>query len=291
MKTPRYLIPLIVLIAIPIVAAAQAPITLDILTIQFWPEFDQPSMLVIYEGADSFSQGEVTFTFTMPSGADFHVTAYIDAEKGLVEIPREVNGNKVTMTSPNGTFHIEFYDPALDTSKPERTYTYTWPGDYPVNRLTWIVQQPPSALNMTLIPAASETNQREFGLNYQLVPIGKVEQGEQATLNITYTKANDALTHESIAQPTEVPAASQSTSNTSPALIAVLAIVAIGLVGGGAYLYNSRKRDATDHAQPRKKRSQASKQQAASTRFCTQCGTQALDPADKFCRNCGAALR
>jgi hypothetical protein len=284
------------LLATSMQASAQAHITLDILTIQLWPEFDRPSMLVIYEGADTFSQGEVAFTFTMPSGADFHVTAYIDAEKGLVEIPREVSGNKVTMRSPNGTFHIEFYDPALDTSKSDRSYTYTWPGDYAVNSLTWIVQQPPSALNMTLIPPATETNERDFGLNYQLVPIGKLDQGEQATLHIAYTKANDALTNELIAQPTEVPAAPESISTNSTALIVVLALVALGLIGSGAYLYSRRERDETDRAQTRKKRaqaksSQASKQPAVPTRFCTQCGTQALDPADKFCRKCGAALR
>ena len=37
------------LLIIPFPASAQGQITLDNVTVQLWPEFDQPSMLVIYD--------------------------------------------------------------------------------------------------------------------------------------------------------------------------------------------------------------------------------------------------
>lgn len=286
---PLIALPLM-LIAVPRPAAAQTSITLDSLTIQLWPEYDQPSMLVIYEGAASGTGAGQTYTFTMPPGANFHVTAYINETNGLAEVSREVSGNKVTMISPNGTFHIEFYDPALDTSKPQRSYTYTWPGDYAVDTLRWIVQQPPSALNMNVEPSGG-TTQGDFGLANTLVTSGAVGQGETATLKLSYTKNNDTLTNSLLQEPSQVPAASESTSNNSTLIIAVLVLVGIALIGGGVYFYTKRS-GAADHVPLGKQKSQAqTRGSAALKRFCTQCGTQALDATDKFCRNCGAPLK
>src|SRR5688572_24476418 len=182
------------LIAAPPAAAQDQPITLDTLTIDLWPEFDQPSVLVIYSGSVADAAGPTGLTFTLPPGADFHVAAYIDAQDRLIEIPeREVSGDTVTFTTPNGTFRIEFYDSALDMASPEREYIYTYPGDYAVSTLTWSVQVPPTAESMTTEPAGARITGL-YDLAYDVARVTDISQDEPVGVLVKYTKPEAALT-------------------------------------------------------------------------------------------------
>jgi hypothetical protein len=294
---------------LPSPAAAQdQPITLDTLTIDLWPEFDQPSMLVIYGGSVAEAAGPVELTFTLPPDADFHVAAYIDEVDRLIEIPeREVSESSVTFVSPNGTFRIEFYDPALDTSAPERQYIYTYPGDYAVSTLNWSVQVPPTAEDMTTEPAGALTTGL-FDIAYYVAAVTDISQDEPTGILVTYTKPDAALTTDTREQKPE-PAPEEESSNT--AIIALLVVIALAVLGIGAYVvmqtrkittsepvYRSARRGgksgrrskaATERGAPMERNTAAP--DPASQRFCTKCGAQAANTTDKYCRKCGVALR
>jgi hypothetical protein len=280
--------------------------TISGLQIQLWPEYDRAAMLVQYSGQVD-GEGETPLTFTLPETATLHVTAYLDPENGLVELPNELNGNQVTLTTPNGSFHVEYYD-ALDTSSAQREYTLTWAGDYAVTVLQWNVQIPPTATDVSITPQARGPVLGADGLNYYSVQQESLEQDSDSTITVKYQKANDTLTAPPGGETsggTETDTGASDTSSTTggisttAVIITVLAIVGLGALGGGLYLYN-RNRDAEEKvplhkaAAPKPKRA-ASSSKAASTpgaaKYCTQCGTPAADASDKFCRKCGAALR
>jgi hypothetical protein len=302
---------------LPSPAAAQdQPITLDTLTIDLWPEFDQPSMLVIYGGSVAEAAGPVELTFSLPRDAEFHVAAYIDEMDRLIEIPeREVGENSVTFVSPNGTFRIEFYDPTLDTSRQERQYIYTYPGDYAVSTLNWSVQVPPTAESMTTEPAGALTTGL-FDIAYYVAAVTDISQNEPTGILVKYTKHDAALTTDARAQQPE-PALEEESNNT--AIIALLVVIALAVLGIGAYVviqtrrmavaastpvYRSARRGGksgrrskavAEHGAPVERGAPLMRRTAASTpaslRFCTECGTEAANTDDKYCRKCGAALR
>src|SRR5437763_16262061 len=87
-------------------AAAQQLTSIAEMQIQLWPEYDRAEMLVQYSGKITNASGQVDLTFTLPKTGKLLVTAYVDATSGsLVAAANTLNGDKVTMTSPNVTFH------------------------------------------------------------------------------------------------------------------------------------------------------------------------------------------
>lgn len=271
-----------------------ATVTLDTLRIILWPEFDQPAVLVQYNGAVAGATGEAELRFTLPAGATFHTAAIIDPASGDLLDAMDVTtveGNLVTMRSPNGTFHIEFYDPALDVSQEQRAYTYTWPGDYAVNNLTWEVQQPAGAENFAVDAADAVPAVGAFGLNYYSASASNLAAGQQAAFGFNYVKAGSGLTVETL--PTQAPATdlepsgaaedSSTRGTTNTILIVALAALGVGLVGGGAYYYWRTVQGD--------RRGGRRESDGGSGVFCTQCGTEASSRSDKFCRKCGASLR
>ena len=110
------LLPLLfALLAIPIPVSAQAGVTLDTFTVQLWPEFDQPAMLVIYD-------------FTLPQNIDLPVdiSLRIPADANLIAVANAPAGNLlnvpyqepvkegdwqiVSLTIDTATvYHIEYY--------------------------------------------------------------------------------------------------------------------------------------------------------------------------------------
>ncbi len=288
---------------------AQDALTLSQLSIQLWPEYDDNSMLVFYIGQVDSVTDQVDVTFTLPPGAAVNATAYADTTTGnLLTTAATVNGDQVTITSPNGSFHLEFYDPGLDTSSDQRAYSLEWPGTYAVKSLEWIVQEPPTAKDMTITPLSVSPQTGQFGLAYYGATQTDVAAGQSEQLVITYTKSDALLTSNSVqvqqsansapSAGSSAPPPAASSINTRTVLIAMLVIVGIGAIGGGLYLYN---RSNEEEVQPRPTRQRGNRKSTRAERnaarsggggqgFCTQCGTSIVDPTDKFCRNCGASL-
>lgn len=272
-------------------AAAQQALTIETLLIQLWPEYDQPSMLVQYTGQMNTAD-EVSLTFTLPEGADLHVTAYVDAERGYIEIPNPVvDGDQVTITTPNGSFHVEFYDEiAIDGV--QREYAITWAGDYAVTTLQWDLQMPPESSEVEITPRANGPIQQGALDHYFAVGSG-LGQGEGSPFAVRYRRSSDVLAVDSApAEP--LSDAETSDAGNNPILIAALVIALVGMIGAGAYAYlrSGQKPPATSRQRSAKGKRQERAAESASQggRFCTKCGT-AAQAEDKFCRKCGAALR
>jgi hypothetical protein len=315
----RLIGPIMALLLVPILASPwlafaqddgsqEAALTLARLRIELWPEFDQPSVLVLYSGEVAGASAEVTLTFAMPEGATFNAAAYTDPETGdLLQAQSSIDGGAVTMTSPNGTFHVEFYDPSFDTSAAERSYSYAWGGEYAVTTLEWAAQQPPTAQDFTTDPAGILIT-GDLGLQYTQTTVTDLAAGDTSSFSFTYTKADSALTADLLPSPgaaqedSTAPEDSQpqGTINTTTVLITMLVLAGVGLIGGGLYLYNRSREEQeaspSPYSPPSRRRGRTkgrarSAPPGEAPRFCTNCGTPVADPSDRFCRNCGASLR
>lgn len=224
-------------------AHAQAEVvTLSELVIQVWPEYDQPSVLVLYHG--QVAEGTalpVELRFALPPDAAFHAAAYYDAATGdLLNAPHVLENGSIVMSSPNGTFHIEFYDPALQSDGEQRSYTLAWEGDYAVQQLIWEVQQPPTAQSFSVDPTGGSLAVGENGLAYYSVSQPGVAAGETTALSLSYLNPEGALTR-------DLTLAQGSGRAIWPVWAAAgVAVLGIG-AGIGAYLY-ARKcaRDAKE---------------------------------------------
>ena len=191
-------------------ASAQGPDkTIGGATLQLWPEFDDPGLLVIYSG-------DFTGTLPFPQEVAFPLP---DNARGIQATAREIDGRLITQqwqivdgklvyTLPGPGFHIEYY---LDRppSGDQREISYTHETQYPIGSLNISVQHPARVTDFSLTPPPESSDVRDDGLTYSEVRKTSVKPGDKLDLKIRYKKTDQGLTRP--------PSASTQTASTPQA--------------------------------------------------------------------------
>lgn len=162
-------------------ASAQTNITLASMQVQLWPEYDQPSMLVItdFKMADGASF-PTDLTFHIPLDANLIAVAAYDDAGGLINAVFEgpnVDGDyqtfTITMEGSSGRF--EYYQP-LTFSGNQRSHIYSWDGAYAVNSFEVRVLEPLDTTALTTVPKLDSISQENGAKYFQGKPF-KLGQG------------------------------------------------------------------------------------------------------------------
>ncbi|MDP2240736.1 MAG: zinc ribbon domain-containing protein [Burkholderiales bacterium] len=256
------------------------------LQIEIWPEYDRPAALVILKGelaADVPLPAAVALRIAAATGGPTAVAASTGPGAALFNLKHERKNADdfitVSFEAAQRLFHVEFYEP-LATAKPERSYTYVWPGDFAVDRLHVILQEPAGALFVTAQPGLNATTTGQNGLRYRSAELGAQKAGTPLPVKISYTKS-DPRTSEQILQPKTPdvsPSPATSPTGQSPRWWALVFAIAAALViaAWAAYLWW-------------RIRGKASVPQPGGAGFCPKCGTR-TGSGDRFCSKCGAPL-
>jgi hypothetical protein len=283
-------------LAFPSLAAAQDEIRLASLDVKLWPEYDQPSMLVIYDF-------QVTRDVSLPTRVSFRIPrdASVNAVAALENgefVNSGFDGPKpegqwqvlsVIVDAPTA-YRFEYYQP-LSVAEKTRQFSYQWAGEYAVDAFTVSVQQPLDTTGLTTDPVFTPRQETD-GLTYYNSPVISLKAGEQFKLKLQYKKTSDKLT---VPSPNIEPAAplNENTSgrvslnNYVPYIVGALGVIFV--VGGiGYYFLWGRPRPA-ERRQHRRSRAQRAGE-TGNDIYCPQCGQRAR-PGDRFCRVCGTRLR
>lgn len=281
--------------AFPVTARAQNPIKLSMLQVQLWPEYDQPSMLVIYD-------------FKLPDGVRLPVSVSLDfpKEANLVAVASQssdgsllntdyigptVNeaGQSVTIQIQTATvYHVEYYQPLVRTAE-QREFNYVWPGDYAIDDISVSVRVPPNTTSIVTDPPMKSTKAADGSSNL-IKDFGALPAGQQFPLKLTYVRTADTLSVPGETVQPSKPVGSNTPgrvlfSNYLPYILGVIGIVAIGVAV--IYFLQPRNRHIALRRRTHTKRIES---QAKSDMHCHQCGARA-QPGDRFCRVCGTPLR
>jgi hypothetical protein len=303
MKRILWLTLLIVLISISVPVFAQQQITFDIVQVQFWPEFDRPSMLVITSielPEDTVLPVEVSVQIPADVGEPNAVAVAKDDQLLTAEYTREVVGEwaEIVVTADSPFLHIEYYDLDLSFDNFERTFDYSWVSDYAVNELIVRVQVPTGVPKMNFSAEMGFPELANDGLSYYLGNFGPLAAGEQFDFSLDYQKSSNILTVDALSNQNNVadPAAEENSGwlSDAPAWVWLLVGAGVILIALGAWFLvkdslGSSKRKKPKYKQ-RKRTPASSKTNKKASKFCHQCGTSALS-GDKFCRECGEKLR
>lgn len=285
-------------------AYAQEGIKLRSLEISFWPEYDHPSMLVIY-------RAELDPSVRLPIDLKFRIPAYVGAPHAIaagqsndslfnVTAERQVDGEWawITFNIATPVIRLEYYDDTLNQQNTERSFSYTWKGDFAVDRLHLEVQQPVDATNMVLSPSFGTSVIGTDGLFYYDADFGALNQGQEFSFSLRYEKTTNTLSLTGFDLQAGVPA-----STDIPGRITMLSVLpwilgtlgAVLIIGGVFWYWRSGQAKSPEPvATSRGYRKSASVIPDTSTGskriYCHQCGRLAAQ-GDKFCRICGARLR
>jgi len=281
---------------LPSLAFAQGNPTISTMTVQFWPEYDQPSMLVITDfQVAKGSTFPFDMTFRIPADANLIAVASLVSDGSFLnaifngpEAQDEWQTFSITIDQDT-VYRFEYYQP-LVFNNTMRTFTYLWDGDYAADEFNLELLEPLSVTSLVTDPTYKSISQQN-GSNIYLIDSTKLDSGEQYALSIQYDKSTDALVTEPqgvepVAPLDENTPGRVSISNWMPYIIGGMGLLLI--VGGAAYYMQADR--SSSRKRRRRPSSHSESTEDKSDFYCQQCGTRARS-GDKFCRVCGARLR
>jgi hypothetical protein len=293
---------LFTLIMLPSSVGAQGETKLEAININLWSEYDQPSMLVIYQftvSQDTPLPAEVTLRFPK----DSNLVAVAEAKNGewfnKVFTPPAEGENWQTIQINAETYEphrVEYYQPLkLDGTK--RQFKLHWFGDYYVNAFTVNILVPGDSTELVTSPALESTTASPDGL----VISGTLTKNDLKTMNsfkfeLEYQRTSTALVDplDQSASPVE-PVAPVNEDTPGRVSIANLPWIiggfGLALIGIALFSYWRSTQVQSSESQPRKRRlNKAQEAQEESQAYCHECGARA-HAGDRFCRTCGSRLR
>lgn len=282
--------------AFPSFASAQTSLTLSNVTVQLWPEYDQPSMLVIIDfQVASGTPLPADLSFRIPPDANLIAVASLANDGAFLNAPfdgpqEQGEWQVFTMTvSQNTTHRFEYYQP-LTLNGNQRIFSYLWDGAYAVDSFHVSVLEPADTVSLATDPAYISTVQVN-GLTYYGSEIVPLASGELFALNLQYEKTTTTLVKQPqgiqpVAPVDESTPGRVSLNNSMPYIIGGFGVVLI--LGGIMYYFQAGR--APSRRPRQRRRSQAEADDDGTEAYCPQCGTRARR-GDRFCRTCGARLR
>ncbi len=269
-----------------------------------WPEFDRPSMLVIYRIALSAQMklpAEIQFRIPSAAGAPNAVAAR-QPDGSLVNIPYTQNPDgewsTLVFQATAADLQIEYYDPGLVRNGRQRQFKYTWPGDYAVDAFNVEVQEPVGSSQMTVQGGATTSKPGPDGLTYLDLSKGTIAANQGFEIDVAYQKADDQLSSDNVPVEPSGPLNDTATGRTTltsilPWLLGLLGLML--LFGGGLWYWQSGRERATEPERPSRHKpadrgEMAEESEEDKAVYCHQCGKRA-GPGDRFCRACGTPLR
>ena len=290
---------------------AQSPTELEWVVIKFWPEYDDPRLLVIIDGKLANPGDELRLP--IPQEAQLNaVAAADDTGRLLTNDWREEkgpNGERILVMTPQfPAFRVEYYAPlAIDGDR--RLIDFELPAGF-FNAQEGAIEAllPPGSKDVELDPPADDQGPTQDQAQLLQRALGEVKD-QPIRQKITYANPSGALTvpetatsSGSLLQPTpapvEEPPAEPDAGTSMNPWILLLGVVALLLIAGGVaglWLTRDTEEDAPPPPPVPKKR-QSRKPTVSSRiqpapdnldRYCRNCG-KAFGPDDRFCRYCGA---
>jgi hypothetical protein len=285
---------------LPLPAGAQGGTRLKSVNVELWSEYDEPSMLVIYE-----------FIPSQDTSLPADVTLRFPKEGNLVAVAVENNGQlfikdftdpvvhgdwqTITIKAESLSPHrIEYYQP-LKIEGNKRQFKYQWFGDYPVQQFVVTVLVPPDSTDLRTSPALTSTEPLGDGtMTSGTVTRADLPMGHSFQFELEYQRISTALAKpdQPTAQPEIQPVVPVDENTPGRVSIANLPWIiggfglALIVIAFYAYWRSTQTSDSQPRQRTRRKTSEAEEGQA----YCHECGTRA-QAGDRFCRTCGSRLR
>ena len=277
-------------------AGAQGGVKLDLMSIELWPEYDRPSMLVIKQFVVSQETSlPATVTLRFPTEGNL-VAVAVESDGGLFN--KDFSGpaeqgdwQAITINVDSYEPHrIEYYQP-LTREGDTRQFQYQWFGDYYVEEFAVSVLVPADSTELTTYPVLQNTTTTEDGTAISgTITKSDLKMGNSFRFQLEYERMSDTLTDPSQGNQIQP---SEPVSENTPGRVSItnlpLIIGAFGLALIGIALFSYWRSTQTSESKPRKRRPQA-RADAREEAYCHECGARAY-PGDRFCRTCGSRLR
>lgn len=287
------------LILFPASAGAQGDTKLEEINIELWSEYDQPSMLVIYEfvvSQETPLPAEVTLRF--PNEGNLVAVAVEENgelfNKGFATPVKQQDWQTIKIKAESYEPHrIEYYQ-QLTMEGNTRKFKYQWFVDYYAKKFTVSILIPTDSTNLVTSPALETTGTTANGL----MTTGTLTRRDLRMMNsfqfeLEYQRSSTALTKP---EPTAQVEAAAPVDEDTPGRVSIANLpwiiggFGLALIGIALFSYWRSTQAQSTESQPRKRRRNRPEGEEEGQAYCHECGARA-HAGDRFCRTCGSKLR
>ena len=174
---------------------AEGGLSIGRMRISVWPEYDDPGVLVIYDGRFSDdSQFPTKTSFFIPKGAVISDVCSLSPEgQHYCQLYKIVTGDgerdKVVMSLPFPNFYLSFHTTALDLTLEKRGVEFSLLANHTIENVEMDIQQPLRSSAFTIAPGDGQLSE-EKGFNHFKYEMENVAKGEERSFKIAYVKTD-----------------------------------------------------------------------------------------------------
>ncbi len=286
-------------LAIALPARAEEPLKITTMDVSVWPEYDQPGVLVQYQGdvsAKPTKAAPVQVSFLVPKGAGVGAACAIQSNGNHTsETWKETEADngltQVAFSLTESTFHVEYYYNPLPAAT-DKKFSFAYTAAIPADEVDLDVQHPLKATNFALTPEAPNTHQDKDGFTYHAYAFKQVAAGQKLSTDVTYTKTDpkpSVAGDKSASSPSAANAASDGGINLNQVIVLATFLAMAGIIA--FFLWERSHRQSQPRYAHVESFEEGSRPAARSQGgYCTQCGT-AMDAGDRFCARCGSPVK
>jgi len=167
-------------------------LTIGRMKIAIWAEYDDPGVLVIYDGrfADS-SRFPLKTSFFLPKNAVISDACSL-SPKGqhfcqLYETDNRGEFDEVTLFLPYPNFYLSFHTYPDDGKDDKKTIDYNIRTNHKIEKMEVDIQQPLRTTEFNIIPMSNDTSKIK-GFNHYRYTFNNITGGENKLFRISYNK-------------------------------------------------------------------------------------------------------
>ena len=170
----------------------QDDLTIGRMRVLIWPEHDDGSVLVVYDGRFTEDRRFPTKTsFFIPK--DAMITDACSLSPGgqhfcqLYEVVEGWEMDRVIVSLPFSNFYLSFHTEPLDRAIEQRRIDYRIHANHAIKSLEVDIEQPLRSTNFLISPPGGEAS-KEKGFNHFSYSLSNLAKGQDTTFRIDYRK-------------------------------------------------------------------------------------------------------
>ena len=170
--------------------------------IAIMPEYDDPSVLAIYDGKfEDVSSYPIKTSFLIPKGSVISDACSLSHEgQHFCQLYKTVNRgehDEVNLLLPYPNFYLSFHTPRFDTKGERKEFDYLIKANHPVKMMEVDIQQPLRSTAFNISPPGSAALPEKSGsisvikwFNHFNYKLGEVSKGQENAFRISYVKSD-----------------------------------------------------------------------------------------------------
>lgn len=186
----------------PSIADPAQDLTIGRMRVAIWPEYDDRSVLAIYDGKlDNASRFPLKTSFLVPKGSVINDACSLSFEgQHFCQLYKTTNRgiyDEVRLLLPYPNFYLSFHTPQLDTETEKREFDYRIKANHRIKTMEVDIQQPLRATDFNISPprkAATSDAEAKLsmvkGFKHFVYTLADISEGQEAVFKINYRKTD-----------------------------------------------------------------------------------------------------